>query len=432
MHQERIVAGLDIGTTHTKVAVGRMNDQGILEIIGTGIAESHGVMRGMVANIDKATESIQAAMKEAELSSGIDINVVKLGLSDQSIAQELHSSGSITRQTMDSEITQEDVSSLKSDMYKTVVAPGNDIVNVMPQTYAVDYRNSIKDPIGITGVKLEGIFRIITAPSNSIRNAQKCLTKLGLQVEDVTIAPLAASLVALSREEKDAGVCLVDLGGGNTKVSIFNESILQHIAVLPLGSDLITSDIKQACTVMPHQAELLKVKFGLANADFAEENDSIEISGIRNRNSKSIPLKTLSVIIEARVSEIASTVNEQITKTNFRNKLPAGVVLVGGGANLKFVANIFENITGIETRIAHATEGIDASSLSKLDDPAMTDVVGLVMNGFKHLDYREEYYRLKNKEAVRENFSGDRSSTDGFLKKIWSKTRTMIMNDYAE
>lgn len=434
MYNERIVAGLDIGTTNIKVVVGRINSQSNLEIIGIGTAPSHGVIRGAITNIDKTSETIQSAIKEAEAAAGININVVKLGLSDQFISTELHK-GSITRQNIDtdSEITVEDVNRLKSDMHRTVVPPGNEIIHVIPQTYTVDYKANIKDPVGMSGVKLEGIFRIITASSNSIRSAQKCINRIGIHIDSVTISPIAASLVSLSKEEKDAGVCLVDLGGGTVDIAIFHESILQNISVLPLGSDLITADIQQACMILTQQAELLKTKFGLAIATNTSINDVIEISGIRNRNPKSIPLRTLAIIIEARMAETITLIHENVIKSKFQNKLSGGIVLVGGGANLDSLADLFEIITGIETRVGHANENIEPIT-ENIKDPAFISAIGLVMSGFKCIDYRDEYYRTKNKEIHNYNNknSDDRTKKTNIFKKVWDKTRSMLIEEYPE
>jgi cell division protein FtsA len=432
MYNERIVAGLDIGTTNIKVVVGRINSQGNLDIIGTGTAPSHGVIRGSITNIDKTCETIQNAIKEAEIASSININVVRLGLSDQFITSEVHK-GSITRQTTDtdSEITVEDVNRLKSDMHRTLVPPGHEIVHVIPQTYTVDYKTNIKDPVGMSGVKLEGVFRIITASSNSIRSAQKCINRIGIHIDSITISPLAASLVSLSKEEKDAGVCIIDIGGGTADIAIFHESILQYISVLPLGSDLITADIQQACMIMTQQAELLKTKFGLAIASHSSDNDIIEISGIRNRNPKSVPLKTLCTIIEARMAETITLIHESVIKNKFQNKLSGGIVLVGGGANLGSITDLFETITGIETRVGHANESIELIT-GNIQDPSFTAAIGLVMNGFKCIDYRDEYYRTKNKELHTNKTSDDRVKNSSIFKKVWDKTRSMLIDDYTE
>lgn len=432
MYKERIIAGLDIGTTSTKVAVGRVDKEGNLDIIGIGTAPSHGVIKGSVANIDKASEAIQNAIKEAEISSGISIKIIRLGISDQYISSEIHK-GSITRQALDSEITIEDVKRLQSDMHRTVVPPGNEIVHVYPQTYTVDYKNNVKDPVGMSGVKLEGVFRIMTASSASLRSAQKCLSKIGLHADSITISPLATSLVVLSREEKDAGVCLVDLGGGTVDIAIFHENILRHISVLPLGSDLITSDIKEAFGIMYNQAELLKTKFGCSIADHTSNNDLIEISGIRNRSAKSIPVKTLATVIEARTTEIITFIHNQILASKLQDKLSAGIVLVGGGAELASIADLFEIVTGIETRIGYPNEGVDPHTLHMVKSATFATVTGLVMNGFKSIDYREEYYKSKIKNLKNSADSDiekkEKVKTGSIFKNLINRTRNLLIDD---
>ena len=269
MENQDIIVGLDIGTTKICAVVGRKNEFGKLEVLGMGKAVSDGVSRGIVVNIDKTINAIKKAVAEAEEQSGIDIRVVNVGIAGQHIRSSVHH-GSIIRHTSDDEITIEDVNRLTNDMYKIVIPPGSEIIHVMPQDYIVDYEEGIVDPVGMSGVRLEADFHVITAQTSAIQNINKCVKRAGLEIDNLILEPLASSLSVLSDEEKEAGVCLVDIGGGTTDIAIFHENIIRHTSVIPFGGNIITSDIKDGCNVLNHQAELLKTRFGQALAEHGQ------------------------------------------------------------------------------------------------------------------------------------------------------------------
>ena len=294
-----------------------------------GKAVSDGVIRGIVTNIDKTVRAIEMAIEEASAQSEIEINVVNVGIAGQHIKSSIHH-GSITRNNND-EISIEDVNRLANDMHRIVIPPGSEIIHVMPQDYIVDYEAGIKDPVGMSGVKLEADFHIITAQTNAINNINKCIKRAGLKIENLILEPLASSLAVLSEEEKEAGVCLVDIGGGTTDIAVFYDNIIRHTAVIPFGGYIVTADIKQGCMVMHNQAELLKTKFGRAIADEANPNEIVSIPGFRNRPAKEISVKNLANIIEARMEEIIEMVHTEIISSGFHKKLAAGIVVTGGG-----------------------------------------------------------------------------------------------------
>ena len=311
MENNEIIVGLDIGTTKICAIVGRKNEFGKLEVLGMGKSVSDGVIRGIVTNIDKTINAIKKAVTEAEEQSGIDIRVVNVGIAGQHIKSSVHH-GSIIRHSSDDEITIEDVNRLTNDMYKIVIPPGSEIIHVMPQDYIVDYEEGIKDPVGMSGVRLEADFHVITAQTNAIQNINKCVRRAGLEIDNLILEPLASSLSVLSDEEKEAGVCLVDIGGGTTDIAIFHENIIRHTSVIPFGGNIITSDIKDGCNVLNHQAEILKTKFGQALAEMANENEVVSIPGLKNRDPKEISVKNLARVIEARMEEIIEMVHTKI------------------------------------------------------------------------------------------------------------------------
>ncbi len=422
METDKIVVGLDIGTTKICAVVGRKNEYGKLEILGMGKADSDGVIRGIVTNIEKTIASIQRAIEEASEKSGIDIQVVNVGIAGQHIRSSIHHNG-ITRKTTDEEITVEDIKRLTDEMYRIVIPPGTDIIHVMPQDYTVDYEEGIKDPVGMSGVKLEADFHVITAQTNAINNINKCVKRSELVIENLILEPLASSLSVLSDEEKEAGVCLVDIGGGTTDVAIFYDNIIRHTAVIPFGGNIITSDIKEGCNVLKHQAESLKTKFGKAITEEASPNEIVSIPGLRNRPPKEISVKNLSSIIEARMEEIIELVHIEIINSGYEGKLAGGIVLTGGGAQLNSIQQLVEFITGMDVRIGYPNEHLGKSS-SELKSPMYATAIGLVLSGFMDLDDRQNRYNEGKPEA-----RPKKKEFANIFNVILEKTKSLLVDD---
>jgi len=385
MDAPEIVVGLDIGTTKIACLVGKRTEHGKIEILGMGKSESVGVTRGVVSNIEKTVQSIRAAVEEAEIRSGVDINVVNVGIAGQHI-KSLQHRGMITRDSIEEEIDKSDVDQLIEDMYKLVMMPGEDIIHVLPQDYIVDREPGIKDPIGMSGIQLEGNFHIITGQIAAAKNIYKCVNKAGLEVADLILEPLASSSSVLSEEEKEAGVVLVDIGGGTTDIAIFQDGIIRHTAVIPFGGNIITEDVKEGCTIMHRQAELLKVKFGTALPHNKQENEIVCIPGLRGRDPKEISVKNLSSIINARMSEIIEHVYYEIKNSGFEKKLIGGIVVTGGGSQLKHITQLFEYVTGMDARIGYPNEHLSSNTNLSVTSPLFATGVGLVIQGFDKFD----------------------------------------------
>ena len=435
---DKIVVGLDIGTTKICALVGRKNEYGKLEILGLGKAVSEGVVRGMVSNIDKTVEAIKKAIRQAEEQSGIDIKVVNVGIAGQHI-KSLQHNGSITRTSVDSEITVEDVNRLTNDMYRLVTPPGSEIIHVMPQDYKVDYEDGIMDPVGMSGVRLEGNFHIITAQSNAINNINKCISRAGLEIDQLILEPLASCMSVLSEEEREAGVALIDIGGGTTDLAIFKDNIIRHTAVLPFGGNIITSDIKQGCMVMQNQAEQLKVRYGKAIADEATDNEVVSIPGLRDRTPKEISLKNLAYIIEARMEEIVELVYSEIVRSGYANQLAAGVVVTGGGAQLQNLVQLVEYLTGLDARIGYPNEHLGKSKVDSVKSPMYATTVGLVLTGYQAIDDRlNRYTEMSNPEIRVSNEAKPAAQKQGgggggdFFKKIFERTKGMLIDDFDD
>lgn len=419
-----IVVGLDIGTTKIACIVGRKTEHNKIEILSMGKSESVGVTRGVVSNIEKTVQSIRAAVEEAEsrVEGELQVRVVNVGIAGQHI-NSLQHRGMLIRNDLEREISQKDIDALIEDMYKLVMQPGEEIIHVLPQEYIVDAEQGIKDPIGMAGVRLEANFHIITGQIAAAKNIKKCVDKGGLEVDEMILEPLASSEAVLSEEEKEAGVVLVDIGGGTTDIAIFQDGIIRHTAVIPFGGNIISEDIKEGCTIMKRQAELLKVKFGSALASECQENEIVCIPGLRGREPKEISVRNLASIIQARMEEIIEHVYYEIKNSGFEKKLIGGIVVTGGGAQLKHITQLFEYITGMDTRIGYPNEHLAPTTMvDNITSPMYATGIGLVVKGFQN-SYRNIVSNTENyNDGAAKNHS---SKTKGsFFEKILTKSRT--------
>ncbi len=388
MENTDIVVGLDIGTTKIACIVGKRDEHGKIEILGIGKSESLGVSRGVVANIDKTVQAIKTAVEEAQNKTGIDIKHVNVGIAGQHI-KSLQNRGIYMRDSLDEEISKEDVKNLIRDMYKLQMLPGEEIIHVLPQDYIVDNEPGIKEPVGMSGIRLEGNFHIITGQTAAAKNIHRCAYKAGLTVTELVLEPLASASSVLSDEEKEAGVALVDIGGGTTDIAIFQDNIIRHTAVIPFGGNIITEDIKEGCTIIKHQAELLKVKFGSALATEAKDNEIVSIPGLRGREPREISLKNLASIIQARMEEIIEHVYFEIKNSGFEKKLIGGIVVTGGGSNLRHLPQLMEYITGMDVRVGYPNEHLAPENPEEVTSPIFSTGVGLVMKGLEFKDELE-------------------------------------------
>ncbi|MCG3166309.1 MAG: Cell division protein FtsA [Bacteroidia bacterium] len=383
MENSKIVVGLDIGTTKICCIVGRKADHGKIEILGMGRADSLGVKRGMVFNIDQTVEAIRLAVNEAESKASVEIAEVNVGIAGQHIKSMQHHGIYTRKMSGEDTITQVDIDALIDDMYKLAMLPGEQIIHVLPQEYIVDGEMGIKQPIGTPGVRLEANFHIITGQTTAASNIKKCIEKAGLTMKDIILEPLASSEAVLSQEEKEAGVALVDIGGGTTDLAIFCDGIIRHTAVIPLGGNIITEDIKEGCNIIGKQAELLKVKFGSALASESQENEIVSIPGLRGRDPKEISVKNLANIIQARLEEIIEYVYHEIKNSGYEKKLLGGIVLTGGGAQMKHITQLTEFITAMNTRIGYPNEHLAPGSPEDITSPMYATGVGLLMMGIQ-------------------------------------------------
>ena len=422
MEHTDIAVGLDIGTTKIVAMIGRYNEYGKVEILGVGKAKSLGVHRGVVNNITQTIQSIQQAVEIAESASGLNISDVVVGIAGQHI-RSLQHSDYITRQNDEEVINGSDIEQLCNQVHKLVMLPGEEIIHVLPQDFKVDGQAEITEPVGMYGTRLEANFHVVVGQIFSIRNIGRCVKNAGLQLSGITLEPLASANAVLSQEEKEAGVALIDIGGGTTDLAIFKDGIIRHTAVIPFGGNVITEDIKEGCSIIEKQAEMLKIKFGSAWPGDNKDNEIVSIPGLRGRDPKEITLKNLSKIIHARVVEIIQQVYAEIKAYGHeeqKKKLIAGIVVTGGGAQLKHLKQLVEYTTGMDTRIGFPNEHLAGDSDEDSTSPIFATAVGLVMNS---LERNQSKKTVTN--AQKQNPQQDIEASNGLEEEQQAEVDTM-------
>ncbi|MEZ4827631.1 MAG: cell division protein FtsA [Bacteroidia bacterium] len=432
MSTEKIVVGLDIGTTKICAIVGKRNEFGKINILGLGKAHSDGVSRGVVVNIEKTVQAIREAISEAEKQSGIKIEVVHVGIAGEHVRSMQHK-GIITLNNPDFEITQEDVSRLHTDMFKIATQPGTEIIHVLPQEYTVDSQTGIVDPVGMSGVRLEGNFHIVTGQTTAANNIYKCVVRAGLEVAELILEPLASSAAVLTQEEKEAGVCLVDIGGGTTDIAVFENNIIRHTAVIPFGGNIVTEDIKHGCKVMKKHAELLKIQYGSALADAVTEDVVISIPGPRDRPAKEIHKSMLARVIQSRMEEITEFIAAEIKNSGYEDKLVAGIVVTGGGSQLQHMKQCVEFVTGIDTRIGLPGEHLASGLVDEVNFPMYATGTGLVVMGLESSEY-EPVRTSSRRETVSQYQQRSGGPRISFIDKVktWFESTLTNTGDFIE
>ncbi len=414
MKNSGIIVGLDIGTTKIAVIVGRKNEHQKIEILGYGKVPSIGVKRGVVANIENTVQSIREAVAEASAKSGVDIKYVNVGIAGQHI-KSLQHRGSMIRENFDAEISQEDVNKLCNSMYNLNMNQGEELLVVIAQEFSIDGEHGISKPKGMNGRLLEANFHIIIGQTAAAKNIYKCVRKAGLEVVELILEPIASADAVLSEDEKEAGVVLVDIGGGTSDIAIFHEGIIRHTAVIPLGGEIISDDVKEGCSIIKKHAEELKIKFGSALARENKEEEIVAIPGLRGRPPREISLKNLASIIQARMEEIIEHIYYEIKNSGYEKKLLGGIVLTGGGAQLKHIAQLTEFITGFDTRIGYPNEHLSNEIPPEMASPMYATGVGLVEIGIDR--YEKEQDKLKDIEEEPE----EPKAEPGKQKKVKEK-----------
>jgi cell division protein FtsA len=447
-NEQPIIVGLDIGTTKIAAIAGRKNEFGKLEIIGFGRANSNGVKHGQVLNIDETIKAIRMALDSCYASNpDLDISEVYVGIAGHHI-KSLQTRGDIVRQHTDEEITQREIDQLIADQFKTYIPAGDQIIDVIPQEFTVDNFQNIPNPIGYGGVKVGANFHIITGDKNAIRNINRSVEKSGLKTKDLVLQPLASAAAVMAHEDMEAGVAIVDIGGGTTDLAVFYEGILKHTAVIPFGGENITNDIKTGLGVLKTQAEQMKVQFGSALANEAKANAFITIPGLRGMPPKEISVKNLANIIQARMSEIMDFVTYHLKQVGLDSRmLNGGIVLTGGGSQLKHLIQLTEYVTGLNARIGFPTEHLAAGHIDELIKPTYSTCIGLILKGYSDYEHNRKQFEsnfrkvdipetLKQPDPVEEIEVStpvvDKVKERKGIKDFWGKFKVTLIDLFKE
>src|SRR5687768_14189290 len=449
-HEQPIIVGLDIGTTKIAAIAGRKNEFGKLEIIGFGRANSNGVKHGQVLNIDETIKAIKMALDNCYASNpNLEISEVYVGIAGHHI-KSLQTRGDIVRQQTDDEISQREIDQLIADQYKTYIPAGDQIIDVIPQEFTVDNFQNIPNPIGYGGVKVGDNFHIITGDKNAIRNINRSVEKSGLHTKDLVLQPLASSSAVMGQEDLEAGVAIVDIGGGTTDLAVFYEGILKHTVVIPFGGENITNDIKTGLGVLKTQAEQMKVQFGSALSNEAKANAFITIPGLRGMQAKEISVKNLANIIQARMSEIMDFVSYHLKQVGLDNRmLNGGIVLTGGGSQLKHLIQLTEYVTGLNARIGYPNEHLAAGHIEELAKPTYSTCIGLILKGYSDYEhnrkqFENQYRKIDIPEALKkaaiteevlvteEEAQFEKVKNRKSIKDFWGKFKDGIIDLFKE
>lgn len=389
----KLIVGLDIGTTKICAIVGRYNEYGKIDVLGVGTSPSYGVMRGVVSNIQKTTEAIKRAVAVASEHSDVNVKKVYVGIAGHHI-KSYQKNSVITRNSYEEVITEADLKRLEEEVMKIPFPAGEEIIHVLPQEYTVDNEHGLRasDVTGMCGIRLECNFHIVTAQVTAVRNIVRCVQEAGLDIMDIILEPLASSEAALQQDELDGGIALVDIGGGTTDIAIFYDGVIRHTAVIPLGGNVITRDVEEGCLVMKDIAEKLKTQFGSAiRLQKPNEYITIDARRLNQREDKYISIDFLTAVINARAEEIVDLVAAELSASSFDRKIRNGLVITGGGALLKNLAQLVEYKTGHMTRLGLPNEHLSKGMVEEVRSPMYATAIGLLKMGLKKEAMKKVY-----------------------------------------
>ena len=371
------IAALDIGTSKVVCLIGSISDSHSIEIVAMGSYPSSGLKKGVVVNIDATTDAIQKSIEQAKNSFEGKIKNVFVGIAGNHI-KSLNSHGIVG--IKDKEVTQLDIEKVIDAAQAVAIPSDQRVLHVLPQEFVIDDQDAIREPLGMSGVRLESHVHLVTCANNAIQNIEKCVKRCGIGIDGFVLEQLASSYSILSNDEKELGVCIVDIGGGTTDIAIFNNGSICFTGVIPIAGDQVTSDIAVALRTPTPQAEELKQKFGCAVSEFTKEADSIEVAGVGGRPPRELSRKVLSEIIEPRYVELFELVLAEIQRNGFENKIPAGIVLTGGTSRMEGVAELAESIfkTTVRIGIPNNFKGMETI----LKNPIYATSLGLLNYGF--------------------------------------------------
>ncbi len=402
--KKQLLVGIDIGTSKVVTIVGEVSPTGNVHIVGVGSSPSRGLKRGVVVNIESTVQSIQRAVQEAELMAGCQIHSAYTGIAGSHI-RSLNSHGIVA--IRDQEVTQPDIDRV-IDAARAVAIPADQrILHILPQEFIIDTQDGIKDPIGMSGVRLESKVHIVSGAVSAAQNIVKCVERCGLQVGDVILEQLASSYSVLSDDEKELGICLVDIGGGTTDIAIFTDGAIRHTTVIPIAGDQVTNDIAIALRTPTQNAEEIKLQHACAMVELADANEMFEVSSVGNRPGRQLSKKTLAEVCEPRYEELFTLVRAEIRRSGFENLIAAGVVLTGGASMVPGVIDLAENIFRAPVRLGQPERV--TGLIDTVRNPQFATSVGLLLYGHQ-----------QEAEGAQESWSGSRAGKKGLFKRMKS------------
>jgi cell division protein FtsA len=377
---KNLIVGLDIGTSKVVALVGEIGEDGSVEVIGLGSHPSRGLKRGVVVNIDSTVQSVQRAVEEAELMAGCEIKSVSVGIAGSHV-RSLNSNGIV--KIKDGEVTQSDKERVLEAARAVAIPADQQILHTLAQEYIIDGQDGIREPIGMSGVRLEARVHIVTGAQSATQNIVKCVRRCGLIADDIVLQQLASSTAVLAEDEKDLGVCLCDIGGGTTDIAVFVHGAIHHSAVIPIAGDQVTNDIAVALRTPTHHAEDLKIRYACAMTQLANANETIEVPSVGDRASRRLERQTLAEVVEPRYDELFGLVLAELKRSGFENMIAAGVVLTGGGARMEGAIELAEEVFNMPVRLGvpqHVTGLVEV-----VRNPIYATGVGLLLEANKNL-----------------------------------------------
>lgn len=407
--ERNIITGLDIGTSKVVALVGEVTADGTIEIIGIGRHPSRGLKRGVVVDIEATVNSIQRAVQEAELMAGSDVRTVYAGIAGSHI-RSLNSHGIVA--IRDQEVSQADVERVIEAAKAVVIPADQKILHILPQEYIIDNQGSIREPAGMAGVRLEARVHIVTGAVSAAQNIAKCVRRCGLEVNDIILEQLASSHAVLTDDEKELGVCVIDIGGGTTDIAVFYEGAIQYTAVIPIAGDQVTNDIAMALRTPTKAAEAIKVKYACAMPELASANEMIEVMSVNERPGRKISAKALSDVVSARYEELFSLVRNELIRSGFEQRIAAGMVMTGGGSSVLGAIELAEMCFEMPVRqgCAHHVSGLAEA----ITNPSLATGVGLLLHG-----YQQQYEGGFNVPVLSDTSKG-----------VWSRMREWFQGNF--
>tara|TARA_B110000285_G_scaffold195661_1_gene226073 strand:- start:2281 stop:3522 length:1242 start_codon:yes stop_codon:yes gene_type:complete len=410
VQDKKLIVGLDIGTSKVVAIVGEISLDGDLEIVGIGSSPSKGMKKGVVVNIESTVQSIQRAVEEAELMAGCQIHSVYVGIAGSHI-RSLNSHGIVA--IKDKEVYRADLERVIDAAQAVAIPADQKILHILPQEYVIDDQGGIKEPLGMSGVRLEAKVHLVTCAVNAAQNIEKCIRRCGLEVEEIILEQLASSYSVLTDDERELGVCMVDIGGGTTDIAIFTEGSIRHTGVIPIAGDQVTNDIAMALRTPTQHAEEIKIKYACALTQLAGPDETIKVPSVGDRPPRDLSRQSLAEVVEPRYDELFTLVQAELRRSGYEDMVPAGVVLTGGTSKMEGVVELAEEIFHMPVRVGYPQTVRGLNDIVR--NPIYATSVGLLQYGMEH-----------------RNDGGKTSSakSSGTSESFWSRVKAWLQSNF--